>query len=214
MNSVPRLHLISNRAICPLDQFPGVAESATRGGVDAIHLREPDLDVEDLRPFARELRERLHGTGARLLINRHIELACEIGAGVHLAEEQFERISEARAALSDAALVGISIHDVETALRAQDAGVDYVIAGHVFETGSKPGQAGRGLDFVTGVAAAISIPVIAIGGITPENTADVRRAGAHGVAVLSGILASDSPERMAAAYRTALECDEEQSLEG
>lgn len=210
MTVIPRLHLISARSICALNCLPDVAEASVRGGVDVVHLREPDLCIEEATRVARELRSRLDGTGARLFINRQIQLASEIGAdGVHLAEFQLDQVQEARNELSEKALIGISVHVVETALQAEWSGVDYVIAGHVFETGSKPGRAGRGLEFIEQVSGAVSIPVIGIGGITPDNTRDVCYAGAHGIAVMSGILAADDPEHASAAYRQALERSED-----
>ena len=205
MTRIPRLHLISNREICPLARFPGVARSAVAGGVDAIHLREPGLERGRLKELIQRVQKSIASSSAKLLINREIEVVWSaMTDGVHLAENQFAEICDARDRLPEGSLLGISIHSVEAALAASEAGVDYLIAGHVFETGSKPGQVGRGLEFIERISQAVTIPVIAIGGITPENTPDVRSAGAYGVAVMSGILSVTDPESAARRYSDAI----------
>ena len=86
---------------------------------------------------------------------------------------------------------------------AEEAGVDYVIAGSVFAPSSKPGE-GRGLDWLAAMTRGSTVPVIAIGGITPANARDCLAAGAYGVAVLGGIFLTDDPAAAAAAYQAAL----------
>ncbi len=199
---VPRLHLISDRKLCPLDMLPDVATRAAAGGVDAVHLREKDLCARDLVNVAVRLRSTLSAQ-TMLFINDRVDVALASGAdGVELGEaslpvDAVEKVAGRRL------VIGRSVHDVDGALRAEADGADFVIAGHVFETASKAGQAGRGLAFVESVASAVSIPVIAIGGITPERVPDVLSAGAHGVAVLSGILAVNDPEAAARRYAQA-----------
>lgn len=205
MMSIPQLHLISNREICPIDLLPDVVAAAVAGGVDAVHLREPGLDDETLRALA----ERISGMRNRdrfsVFINRSLETAQSVNAdGVHLAEKQIHELGRARDLLPAGSIVGVSIHSVESALAAAGVGADYLIAGHVFETGSKPRHAGRGLEFIEHVCSAVSIPVIAIGGITPGNTRDVLNSGACGIAILSGILASADPESAAKQYKNVI----------
>lgn len=205
MTSIPRLHLISNREICPIDLLPDVVAAAVAGGVDAVHLREPGLDDEMLRALAERIVSVPNREQVSLLINGSVEIARLVNAdGVHLAERQIHELRRVRELLPSEMIVGASIHSVESALSAARAGADYLIAGHVFETGSKPGQAGRGLRFIEHVCSAVSIPVIAIGGITPGNTPDVLATGVHGIAVLSGILSSADPEGAAKQYENAI----------
>jgi thiamine-phosphate diphosphorylase len=205
MTRIPRLHLISNREICSLEQLPVVVRAAIEGGVDAVHLREPGLSPDDLLPTAQELMNVVAGSSASFLINGHIDLAVRVGAsGVHLKESQVDQVALAFERLGNQAFVGLSVHSVESAEFAESRGASYLIAGHVFETESKPEQAGRGLDFIRNVSSAVSIPVIGIGGITPGNAGAVLDAGAHGIAVLSGILAADDSEEASEAYSRAI----------
>jgi len=201
--TVPRLHLISDRRHCPLDRFPEVARAAVLAGFDAVHLREKDLPAAEGIEAARAL-NRAIGDEAGLLINDRVDVALIVGAaGVQLGETSLSP-RDVRALAGQSLLIGRSVHDVEGAERAAVEGADFVIAGHVYATGSKPGQPPRGLDFLAAIVAATPLPVIAVGGITPDRVPEVIAAGAHGVAVISGVLAADDPGEAAAAYHRAL----------
>ncbi|SES26471.1 thiazole tautomerase (transcriptional regulator TenI) [Salisediminibacterium halotolerans] len=97
--------------------------------------------------------------------------------------------------------VSVSVHSLTEALQAEREGADEVLFGHVFSTDSKRGLASRGPEQLAEIAANLSIPVVAIGGITPENIADVRDAGAAGAAVLSGITSAPDPEEAVKSYQ-------------
>ena len=96
---------------------------------------------------------------------------------------------------NDLLRLGISVHSLHEARVAEERGADYLFYGHVFSSSSKPGSKPRGLSALSEICSAVSIPVIAIGGIGPANIAAVRAAGASGAAVISSIWASDSSER-------------------
>jgi thiamine-phosphate diphosphorylase len=201
---VPRLHLISDRSICPLDRFPETACQAVEAGFDAVHLREKDLPGRDLVEAARHLK-RVINDGARILINERLDVAIIVGAhGVQMGEQGLSPL-DIRAVCGDSILIGRSVHDESGAERAALEQADFIIAGNVYPTRSKPGREGRGLGFITRVAEAGGLPVIAIGGITPERVPEVIQAGAYGVAVISGILAAPDPSTAAQAYRLALD---------
>lgn len=201
---MPRLHLIGDRTLCPLGRYAETARHAVDGGVDAVHLREKDLAGGTLVEAARELRRALAGR-ALVIVNERVDVALVSGAdGVQLPEAGM-RPRDARAVAGRRLLIGRSVHDAAGAERAADAGADYVLAGHVYQTRSKPGQAPRGPAFVREIARACPLPVIAVGGITPDRVAEVLDAGAYGVAITSGILAADDPEAAARDYREALE---------
>lgn len=202
--TIPRLHLISDRRHCPLDRFPSVALAAVEAGVDAVHLREKDLPAAVVVDAARALNRALADRAA-VLINDRVDVALIVGAvGVQLGETALSP-RDVRALAGSSLLIGCSVHDVEGAERAAVEGADFVMAGHIYATGSKPGQPPRGLDFLAAIAGASPLPVIAVGGITPERVPEIIAAGAHGMAVISGILAAADPGAAAAAYRRALE---------
>lgn len=201
---VPRLHLISDRSICPLDPFPVVARHAVNAGFDAVHLREKALPGQMLLEAARQLRRTI-GDDACILINERLDVALICGAdGVQVGEQGVSPL-DIRAVCGDTILIGRSVHDETGAERAAIERADFVIAGNVYPSRSKPGWPGRGLEFITRVMEAGGLPVIAIGGITPTRVPEVIQAGAHGVAVISGILASPDPGAAAQAYHLALD---------
>ncbi|WP_173380657.1 thiamine phosphate synthase, partial [Nitrolancea hollandica] len=124
--------------------------------------------------------------------------------GVQMGEHGLSPL-DIRAVCGDSILIGRSVHDESGAERAAFERADFIIAGNVYPTRSKPGREGRGLDFIRRVAEAGGLPVIAIGGITPARVPEVIQAGAYGVAVISGILAAPDPSTAAQAYRLALD---------
>ncbi|GBD30561.1 Thiazole tautomerase [bacterium HR32] len=138
-------------------------------------------------------------------MNERVDVALVIGAdGVQLPETGLSP-REVREIAGSRLLIGRSVHDFEGAEQAAAEGADFVIAGNVYETGSKPGQAGRGLGFIRRLAERCPIPVIAIRGVTPERVSEVLRAGAWGIAVTSGILGDAKPAEATRRYREALD---------
>lgn len=146
------------------------------------------------REVARTLLNRLDSP-QRQIINDDLELAAELGCGLHLPERS-SLVAEARERLGPSALIGRSVHSPESAVASHD--VDYLIAGHVFATSSKPGLPPLGLDGLTAIVASSPAPVLAIGGITADHIPAVIAAGAHGVAVISAIADSADPRAAAA----------------
>jgi len=201
--SIPRLHLISDSRLCDLNRFVEIASQAVEAGVDAVHLREKALPAGELLHVAGTLREHL-GDLAWIIINDRVDVAMIARVdGVELGETGLP-VAEVRRLAGATLAIGRAVHDVGGAIAAVRDGADFVISGHVYDTASKPGQAPRGPEFIAEIVANCSLPVIAIGGITPERVPEVLQAGAHGVAVLSGILAADDPARAAREYAQAL----------
>ena len=188
------LHLVADQ---------GDLAAALRGGVDAVQVRNKSLPAADLLAAARAAAPLCRAAGALLLINDRIDVALLCGAdGVHLAGRS---LPPADARRIFPRLLGLSVHDVAGARDAAAAGVDYVTFGHVFPTGSKPGLPPQGLRALRSVVEAVEIPVLAIGGISPENAPDVLATGCAGVAVISSILAAGDPEAAARRLRAALD---------
>lgn len=194
MTTLPRLHLIGPLGVVKPVEFLGITTRAAAGGCGAIHLRMRDLAGGDALRMARSLRRELAAyPGTKLIINDRIDVALlAMADGVQLGERGFD-VEDARHLAGDRMLIGRSVHDVDGAVRAADQGADYLIAGHIYETPSKEGLEGRGLDWLAEIAAAVEIPVIAIGGITVERLPEIIAAGAHGAAIGRELLLSDDP---------------------
>jgi len=189
--AIPRLHLVTNRQLCPPGAQAAIVARAARGGLGAVQLREKDLDERALRDEAAALRAVLGDTP--LLVNGAVGVARAIGAaGIHLPETAGS-VAAARVALGPRALIGRSVHDVAGARAAAAEGADYLIVGTIYATASKPGRPPAGLALVRAVVAAVPTPIIAIGGIDETNAATTIAAGAWGIAVMSGILGAPDP---------------------
>jgi thiamine-phosphate diphosphorylase len=120
-----------------------------------------------------------------VVISARVDVALAAGAdGVNLPENDLA-VADARRLLASGRVLGRSVHSVESALRAESEGADYVVFGPVFATSSHPGREAAGLDALARVAAAVRIPVLAIGGMNPERAAEAHRQGAGGYAAIS-----------------------------
>lgn len=204
LSRIPRLHLISDRRLCPLDRFAQIAGIAVAAGFDAVHLREKNLGAGRLVDAGQQLRRTIDSR-ASIIVNERLDVALVLAAdGVQLGEESFIP-RDVRAVAGRSLLIGRSVHDPASAERVALEGADFVIAGHVYATASKVDQEPRGTEFIRAVVAACPVPVIAIGGITPERVPQVMDAGAWGVAVISGVLRAPDPAEAARKYRIAID---------
>jgi len=169
--------------------------------VDRIHLREPLWSAKELVACIETLVRRGVKTG-QLIVHDRLDVAVVTGTGVQLTTRSIptDRVRSRFPEL----VIGQSVHSLTEALAAEQGGADYVLYGHIFETGSKPGVPPRGLDALKQVVDWTSIPVIAIGGIKPDNLQDVMATGCSGGAVLSGILGQTSPVEAAGRFRAVI----------
>ena len=151
----------------------------------ALHLRSSRISGREFHELAVLLAARQKSTGCWLIVNDRVDVALAAGArGVQLASHSL-RIAEALKAAPNLP-VGASIHSVDEAIDAQKDGACWCVAGTVFETPSHEGRPPARVDFIAGVAKAVTIPVIAIGGVTPEDVPALLAAGAHGIATIRG----------------------------
>ncbi|MBI4289894.1 MAG: thiamine phosphate synthase [Betaproteobacteria bacterium] len=139
--------------------------------------------------------------GAMLIVNDDIDCAIEIGAdGAHIGREDGDTAA-ARARLGPASVLGVSCYNqLDLALAAEQAGADYVAFGSMFASGTKPAAVRAPLELITRARARLRVPIVAIGGITPENAGSVVAAGADAVAVISAVFDADDVEAAAAAF--------------
>ena len=173
--------------------------AAIRGGAVIVQYR--DKNPADAPFLARELIKICHQHKVPLIINDDVELAARVGAdGVHLGKED-GTIAQARKHLGNDAIIGVSCYDfVGRALEAQGQGATYVAFGRFFASSSKPLAAPAKIETLQQAKLLLNIPIVAIGGILPENAAQLLAAGADLLAVIGGIFDSQ-PEQSARAYQ-------------
>ena len=171
---------------------------AIKGGAKVIQYR--DKNPHDAATLATQLLTLCHQFKIPLLINDNIELAHQIGAdGVHLGKEDGE-IKKARHILGDNAIIGVSCYnDIALAIDAEKQGVDYVAFGRFFPSSSKPLAAPAELITLQNAKQKINIPIVAIGGILPDNGKQLLTAGADLLAVIGGVF-TENPQQSAHAY--------------
>ncbi|NOY12371.1 MAG: bifunctional hydroxymethylpyrimidine kinase/phosphomethylpyrimidine kinase [Deltaproteobacteria bacterium] len=175
-------------------------EAALTGGTRVVQYRAKNSRPDERRKMAQDLRDLCSRHAALLIINDLPELARDIDAdGVHLGQGDMPAV-QARQLLGGGKIIGISTHSVEEALKAEAQGADYIAIGSIFATDSKEDTTQVGIDTLRNVRKAVRVPLVAIGGITPEGAYETLDAGADAVAVLSGIMADADPARAAKEY--------------
>lgn len=180
-----------------------VVTAAIRGGAAVVQYRAKSAGGE---AEAELLLAVCRAGGVPLIVNDDVALACRIGAdGVHLGRED-QGLREARAALGPDAIIGVSCYDsVEQALLAEAAGADYVAFGRFFPSATKPEAPRARLETLAETKCRLKIPIVAIGGITPENGGALLEAGADFLAVIEGVFGGDDPEASARRFRPLFE---------
>jgi thiamine-phosphate pyrophosphorylase len=161
------------------------------GGVKLLQLRVKSLTPRDFLALARRARAATQAHGCRLIINDRIDivLACEAD-GVHLGQDDLPLAAGRK--LMGGKIVGVSTHDIEQAKEAERNGADYIGFGPMFGTATKDtGYAARGIDMLREIRAAVTLPIVAIGGISEQNVQHVWQAGANSAAIISDILKAD-----------------------
>lgn len=200
--SWPRVVLIADRFTSP--DVEGRAATAVRAGIRWVHIRDHDADAETFRRRATACAAALRAIrpDVQLSVNARVTVAADLGAGYH-AGFRGASMSDARDRLGPDACLGFSAHERgEVTAPAVDE-ADYFFFSPVFPTSSKPGHPGAGIDALRDVCDAADRPVYALGGVTPDRVSACLAAGAHGVAVLSGILRAESVAGAVRTYRWA-----------
>ena len=205
--SLGRLHVITDETIQSRYTHAELATLALKGGADIIQLREKrPRTTRELMASASAVASACNGPGALLVVDDRVDVAAAIGApAVHLGRDDLP-VAAARHLLGSDALIGGTANNLEEALEVASTPVDYLGVGPVFGTASKANPAPTmGLELLGRIVRSCDQPVIAIGGITPERVADVLATGAHGVAVLSGVVGQADPSAAARMYRDAVD---------
>lgn len=164
-------------------------EESLKGGATMIQLREKHLDHEHFLKEAKEIKELCRKYQVPFLINDDVDLAVEVDAdGVHVGQHDMEA-GEVRKKIGPNRILGVSAQTVEQALLAQQAGADYLGVGAVFPTGTKDDADAVSIQTLGEICRAVSIPVVAIGGIGQHNVMQLAGSGICGIAVVSAIYA-------------------------
>jgi thiamine-phosphate pyrophosphorylase len=189
----PSLYVILDRAAARGRDLMEVLEAAIAGGCRMVQLRDKEWPSGRLWPLAERVRGRCRAAGVTFIVNDRLDLALAVDAdGVHLGQEDLPA-DRARRLLRPGMVLGLSTHSVAQARAARAAGADYIAVGAMFPTPTKPDFELVGPDLVRKLRGEIPVPLIGIGGITHDNVADVIRAGADGVAVISAVCAATDP---------------------
>ncbi len=200
------LHVLTDEELSRGRDTIDVVRAAIQGGATVIQLRDKNASTRHLIELGRTLRELTRAADVTFIVNDRADVALAVDAdGVHVGQDDLPA-SDARRIVGAQKLVGVSASSVAEAMQAEHDGADYIGTGSVFVTSSKP-DAGVpiGLDGLQQIARAVSIPVVAIGGINAQNAASCVVAGAAGVAVISAVVSAADVERAARELRAIIQ---------
>ena len=174
----PLLCFVTDRKRCLGRDLEEVVEQAVEHGVGMVQLREKDLPDRDLYDLGARVRDAIGGR-ANLVVNDRIDVALALNAdGIQLPEDGAP-VAEARLAVGSDMLIGRSVHSIGGSIEAESSGADFLIAGTIFSSSSHPDGLAQGTSFLRALCGEVSIPVLAIGGVTSENVG-----GCHGSRML------------------------------
>lgn len=183
------LYAVTDRAWLGDKTLSWQVEESLKGGATMIQLREKHLDHEHFLKEAKEIKELCRKYQVPFLINDDVDLAVKVDAdGVHVGQHDMEA-GEVRKKIGPNRILGVSAQTVEQALLAQQAGADYLGVGAVFPTGTKDDADAVSIQTLGEICHAVSIPVVAIGGIGQHNVMQLAGSGICGIAVVSAIYA-------------------------
>ncbi|MBP5405522.1 thiamine phosphate synthase [bacterium] len=177
------------------ERYPGrdffaQIESALKGGVTCLQLREKHLRQSEFIEEARIVKGLCEKYSVPLIINDNVEVALSCGAdGVHIGQDDGS-VAEVRKIVGNRLIVGVSAHNVEEALAAEKAGADYLGSGAVFGSATKSNVRLLPLETLKNICSSVKIPVVAIGGINKDNISRLAGSGINGVALVSAIFGS------------------------
>jgi len=195
------LYAITDSALLPGERLVAAVAQAIQGGAQLIQYRDKGSDRDQRRWEASDLLNLCRSLDVPLIINDDVELARAVGAdGVHLGANDVS-LAEARSLLGETAIIGVSCYDqLERALEAQAAGADYAAFGRFFASATKPGAVGAPAELLARARSRLTLPIVAIGGITAENGAALVDAGADMLAAVHGVFGQTDVTAAAARY--------------
>ena len=190
-----RLYAVTDRAWTGKQTLMEQVEAAIKGGATCIQLREKELPEDEFLAEAMEMKKLCARYAVPFIVNDNVEIAIKCGAdGIHVGQKDMAA-GNVRALVEDDMIIGVSAQTVEQALAAEAAGADYLGVGAVFGTTTKLDANSVSHDTVREICAAVSIPVVAIGGINRTNLMELSGSGVDGVALVSAVFAAEDIER-------------------
>jgi thiamine-phosphate pyrophosphorylase len=189
------LYILTDRNLSGLSHIQTVRR-AISAGVKVVQMREKFMSRRDIFKEAFQIRMLTAKHKVTFVLNDYIDIALAVGAdGVHIGQEDMP-VEDAKKILGRKMFVGVSTHNLKQALDAQNKGADYIGFGPMFETSTKDAGMPKGVRALKKIREHISIPIVAIGGISHDNAGEVLDAGADMCAVVSGILSGDIRENV------------------
>lgn len=189
------LYAVTDRSWLKGESLYSQVEKALKGGVTMVQLREKELSQEEFLKEAREIKALCRKYQVPFLINDNVEIALAVDAdGVHVGQSDMEA-NAVREKLGPDKIIGVTAKTVEQAQRAEKAGADYLGSGAIFGTATKQDAKKMEPETLRAICESVSIPVVAIGGITKENALRLRDCRLAGAAVVSGIFAQPDIEK-------------------
>ena len=188
------LYAVTDRAWVGRQSLYQQVEAALKGGVTCLQLREKELDTEAFLREALEIAALCKRYGVPLFINDNLEVAVRCGAdGIHVGQDDLDA-AQVRQQVGDRMMIGVSVHSVEEALEAVRKGADCLGVGTMFPTSTKADASPVSLETLGAICAAVEVPVVAIGGIGPDNLHRLAGTGVDGVALVSAIFGAPDIE--------------------
>lgn len=195
------LYAVTDRSWLGERTLAQVVEEVLKGGATFLQLREKELDQATILAEAREIQAIAARYHVPFVINDSVDIALACDAdGVHVGQADLMG-RDVRALIGPDKILGITANTVELAVAAERAGADYIGAGAVFGTTTKQNAKNLSLDTLKAICQAVSIPVVAIGGINADNLSQLTGTGAAGAAVVSALFAQKDPEKAARRLR-------------
>lgn len=200
-----RLYAVTDRSWVGRQTLLEQVEAALQGGVTLVQLREKALTQAEFLEEARQVKALCHKYQVPLIVNDNVDVALECGAdGVHVGAEDVP-VAEIRKRVGPAFIIGATAKTVQQARGAQAAGADYLGVGAVYPSPTKQAALGITREQLKEICAAVSLPAVAIGGITAPRVAELRGSGIEGVAVVSALFGAEEIQAAARDLRQAVE---------
>lgn len=196
------LYLVTDRDLLKGRELTQVVEEAILGGVTLVQLREKEISSLDFYNTAIKVKSITDKYNIPLIINDRVDIALAVDAsGVHVGQSDLS-CSVVRRLLPKSKIVGVSVHNIQEAMKAEADGADYVGCGAIFSTTTKLDANNVTIEQLTKIKKTISIPVVAIGGISENNIEQLKNSNIDGVAIVSAIIAKEDPRNASKIIKT------------